>query len=194
MEPVQHHRQRRCLCRAGHWQVSEEPHRYGHQLPIGIREHQRQRWRLWQHRGPACRACYHGRGSLARHDATDASDGQCHGGGGVLERWRHDGVMLHLISGEGQMRPLGVLSSHGACFLRFSCCVEPVLEEAPTTVISLATGPASALAPNSKCIETNRFIYIDTSVATLKQKKKCCCGPLTNKLKRMRQWWLETRR
>jgi hypothetical protein len=33
MEPVQHHHQRQCLRRAGHWQVAEEPHRYRHQLP-----------------------------------------------------------------------------------------------------------------------------------------------------------------
>jgi hypothetical protein len=43
-------------------------------------------------------------------------------------------------------------------------------------------------------IETDRFIYIDTSMATLKLKKKYHCGPLTNKLKRMRQWQLETTR
>jgi hypothetical protein len=145
MEPVQHHHQRQCLRHAGHWQVAEEPHRYGHQLPTGIQEHQWLHRRLWRHHGPARHAYYHGHGGPARHGAANASDGERHGGCGFLERWRRDGVMLRLTGGEGGR-------GHLACWLAKvrDSCMEPVLEEASTTVILLATGPALAGAPNCK--------------------------------------------
>jgi hypothetical protein len=80
--------------------------------------------------------------------ATDASDGERHGGGGFLERLRRDGVMLRLAGGEGGTRPLGVLAGQCGALLAFTLLHGACARGSP--IISLATGPTSAHAPNSK--------------------------------------------
>jgi hypothetical protein len=47
MEPVQHHHQRQCLRRAGHWQVAEEPDRCGQcQINLGFMDGWISTWML----------------------------------------------------------------------------------------------------------------------------------------------------
>jgi hypothetical protein len=70
--------------------------------------------------------------------------------------------MLRLTGGEGGMRPLAMLAGKGVCFLHLPCCVEPVLEEAPTTIISLAMDLHRHMLQIVNIIKTDRFVYIDT--------------------------------
>jgi hypothetical protein len=103
--------------------------------------------------------------------------------------------MLCLASGEGGTRPLGVLVGQGACAsCAFAAAWSPRKPQQPS--FHLLRDLHRHMFQIVNDIETDRFIYIyiDTSMATLKLKKKYHCGALTNIFKRMRQWQLETRR